>query len=492
MLCRSPTKPLAPRLVLLGGAGAVAAFHLAFLVPWLGWLVLAYLGALFALRHVPTPRWAFYTGLGVGLGIFVPHLAFFWGIFGAAAASLWLILALWHALFLLVLHKVQVRWGTSWATALAPVLWLGLEYFRSELYYLRFSWLGAGSVPPIGLTSPWLPWVGVYGLGALFAALAATATAAVERRRVPGIPICLAWVGLLLLAAWPHRSSASRTLPPPAMSSVKVLGLQLEFPGLPELLTGLDAAVARHPEAVLIVLPEYTFEGPVPERVRAWCRRRSRYLVAGGTEPAGGNAFYNTSFVIDSSGNLVFSQVKAVPIQFFKDGLPAPRQGIWHSPWGPIGLCVCYDLNFSRVVDRLARSGARALLVPTMDLESWGRHEHHLNARLAPIRAAEYRIAIARVASSGISQIVEPTGRVVAEAPFPGPGETVAGTLWWEDQPWPVVPLDRWVAPVAVVTTAALGLALILLDWRDRRAATAPTSALGFRLSAFGSPIADH
>ena len=126
------------------------------------------------------------------------------------------------------------------------------------------------------------------------------------------------------------------------------------------------------------------------------------YALAG--LPSSRRTFYNTAFVIDPRGEVVFRQAKCVPIQFFKDGLPALEQRVWDSPWGKIGFCICFDLSYRRVADALIRSGAQALIVPTMDLAEWGAHQHRLNARIAPIRAAEYGIPIFRLASSGISQ----------------------------------------------------------------------------------------
>ena len=37
-----------------------------------------------------------------------------------------------------------MRFGPVMLACMAPFLWTGLEYFRSELYYLRFSWLSPG------------------------------------------------------------------------------------------------------------------------------------------------------------------------------------------------------------------------------------------------------------------------------------------------------------------------------------------------------------
>ena len=80
--------------------------------------------------------------------------------------------------------------------------------------------------------------------------------------------------------------------------------------------------------------------------------------------------FYDTAFVVGTNGEVVFKQVKSVPIQFFKDGLPAKEQTVWNSPWGKIGFCVCYDLSYTRVTDELVRQGAQLLIVPTMDVEN--------------------------------------------------------------------------------------------------------------------------
>ena len=158
--------------------------------------------------------------------------------------------------------------------------------------------------------------------------------------------------------------------------------------------------------------------------------------------------------MIGPGGDIVFRQVKAVPIQFFKDGLPAPEQKLWDSPWGRIGICVCYDLSYARVTDRLVKLGAEALIVPTMDVADWGKAQHELHAHIAPARATEYGLPIFRVASSGISQLVDRTGRVTATAPCPGDGAILAGTL--EMRGAGRRPLDRWLAPFATGVTAVV------------------------------------
>jgi apolipoprotein N-acyltransferase len=193
----------------------------------------------------------------------------------------------------------------------------------------------------------------------------------------------------------------------------------------------------------------------------------------GGKDPLGPQDFLNTVFVVGPEGEVVHKQAKCMPIQFFKDGQPAREQRLWRSPWGLLGLAICYDLSYTRVMDRLVSQGAQALIVPTMDVSDWGEHEHKLHGRVAPFRAAEYGLPVFRVASSGISQLIDERGRITAQGSFPGPQEVVSGELRLV-QP-KSLPADRTLAAgCAGVAFSLLALMVILAAWRTRIAAAAP------------------
>ena len=153
-----------------------------------------------------------------------------------------------------------------------------------------------------------------------------------------------------------------------------------------------------------------------------------------------------------------------MPIQFFHDGLPATEQRLWNSPWGKIGICVCYDLSYTRVTDELVRQGAQMLIVPTMDVEYWGRHQHELHSRVAPVRAAEYGIPIFRLCSSGISQAVTGAGVVIAQRPMPGTGSFIAAELHLPARGW--LPLYRYLAPICVGITSVILALLLFPAWK--------------------------
>ena len=422
-------------------------------------LIVVYLAALLRLARAETWRKAFYPGLAVGLLIAAVRLAFFWRIFSAAACVLWLVYAFWIGLFVALARLSLRRLGPTWGWVAIPFIWTGLEYFRSELYYLRFSWLN------VGYAFAYEPWLtpthplGVYGVGFVLMAILCGSALAWRKSSVFGNAFAVA--GLAIFFGWSVHNWF--TTAPRSLKPVAIAGVQMEFPTEPTVLLKLKDLIRQHPETELVVLSEYTFHEPVPESVKAWCRTNRRHLIVGGTEPATGTNFFNTAFVIGPTGEVVFKQVKRVPIQFFNDGLPAPEQRVWDSPWGKIGICICYDLSYTRVTDELIRQGAQVIICPTMDLETWGQDQHELHARIAPVRAAEYGVPIFRLASSGISQNVASSGNVFATAPFPGDAAVIAARLWVAAPGQ--LPLDRWLAPLSVAVTALFLAACVVLDF---------------------------
>jgi apolipoprotein N-acyltransferase len=467
-------------LVVLG----IAGFHLAYQFKACSFLILLYLFCLAGLARQRTNRRAFYLGLAIGMLAYGPQLSCFYAIFGPAAIVLWLVLAFWIGLFGLLSRLCLVHCGPAIWLIVSPFLWTGLEYFRSELYFLRFTWLNAGFAFSEHVNTVPFSTLGVYGIGFVLMLAACAVHFWLMRVRARSASVetsepLASNVQRIAALSWPPRAPAAtggllatgalavwtngpllRTQPPLETNGVAVAGIQMEFPGDPQVMTALNRVKKQCPQAPLIVLSEYTFTDPLPDYVRKWCRENQRYLIVGGKDFVTDQKFFDTAFVIDPRGEVVFRQAKSVPIQFFNDGLPAREQALWNSPWGKIGICICYDLSYSQVADRLVRLGAQALIVPTMDVIDWGKHEHELHARVAPVRAAEYGLPIFRVASSGISQLIERRGAVLASAPFPGEEAIVSG--WLDIGPVGRIPLDRVWARVAVAVTVLFVASLMI------------------------------
>jgi len=447
-------------------AVAVACFHAAYTLiqyPAAGLFIVGYALCLVKLTDQPNVRRAFYFGLAAGFLCFAPQLFFFWSIFSIAAIVLWLVLAFWVGLFAAIICGAIRRWGKVRAMWLVPFVWTGLEYFRSELYYLKFSWLNIGyALPePIIHVARNFFGMGMYGDGfVVFFALALF----LSWRQIK-VSIIQLMLILLIIAVFMALMVPMLSRKPNAIS---IAGIQTEFPPASILPKALDKALKKNPDSQIFVLSEYTLDGAVPDSLKNWCHEHARFVVVGGKDFVTNDVYFNTVFVVGTNGEVVFKQAKSVPIQFFKDGLPALAQKVWNSPWGKIGICICYDLSYTRVTDELVRQGAQMLIVPTMDVEFWGRHQHELHSRVAPVRAAEYGIPIFRVASSGISQAVAMDGHVVAQTSMPGIGEIFSAKLRLPSHG--SLPVDRWLAPSCTVVTGVVLAALLILAWKEKRA----------------------
>jgi apolipoprotein N-acyltransferase len=459
-LLKPTALPLDWKKSILWLALAVACFHLAYTslkFPAAGLFIFGYTVGLIQLTNQASVRRAFYFGLATGFLCAAPQCFFFWKIFSIAAVVLWLVFAFWIGLFTAISCGCIQRWGKVKAMWLIPIIWTGVEYFRSELYYLKFSWLNMGYVS-ISVSSIF----GMYGVGfILILVISVICHRKSLSRKTIEFLIAAALAFLILIMLLPATAAARIKL-----LTLPIAGIQMEFPSAGILPKALDKAFNKNTNAQIFVLSEYTLDGGVPDSLKNWCREHSRFLVVGGKDFVTNDIYYNTAFVVGTNGEIVFKQAKSVPIQFFHDGLPAPKQEVWNSPWGKIGICICYDLSYTRVTDELVRQGAQLLIVPTMDVSEWGRHQHELHSRVAPIRAAEYGIPIFRLASSGISQAVDGSGHVIAQTRFDGSAEILAATLRLPMRG--ALPLDRILAPICVGVTTITTVALLFLAWKEK------------------------
>src|SRR6185436_2900358 len=259
---------------------AVACFHAAYIPAHSGLFSLGIVGyviCLTQLSRLRTTRQSFYSGLVIALACYAPHLDCFWRIFGPVAISLWTILAIWIGFFVALTHVAMSRLGPMKAALLVPFLWTGLEYFRSELYYLKFSWMNVGyafaEVPVVSLS-----FLGMYGVGfmvAIFAAGVLVGHKKILRFTLLELLIIVAILAVLAALLFPVVAAMKRFVRP----SVVVAGVQLEFPTEKELMHDLDKLLVVSPtnsfsrrgatNVDLIVLSEYTFmEGEPTQQLK--------------------------------------------------------------------------------------------------------------------------------------------------------------------------------------------------------------------------------
>jgi nitrilase len=399
---------------------AAVGYWIAFATAWAAAGIFIALPCLCVLWRWRSSRQAFYVGLAAGVVIYLPHLLFFWLVFGAFAPALWVVAGLPVGVFLMLLNLAHRRLPEELAFWLTPILWTGVEYARSELWHLRFAWLLPGQAAAF-LPGVRMLWIGVYGLGFLYMLASVMIVQRPRSIRIGGVAGAVVLTIVMYAPALP---------PTPGEGALHVAGVQLEFQSPQAVADTLDQLAAAHPEAQILVLSEYSFTGPVPQIVRDVVRKYHRYFIAGGIKMLEKNQFADTAFVLGPDGEDVFEQGKSVPVQFMDDGIPAAQRRVLDSPWGKIGIAVCYDISYARVMDDFVRQGAQGLIVPTMDVIHWGEYERRmLHGRLGLVRSAEYGIPTFSIWSSGESQLVDRYGRVIAKAGYPGHGDVIAGAF---------------------------------------------------------------
>ena len=104
------------------------------------------------------------------------------------------------------------------------------------------------------------------------------------------------------------------------------------------------------------------------------------------------------------------------------------RAVVADTPWGKLGMTICYDLRFAALYRGLAQSGAEFITIPAAFTQTTGKAHWHTLVRARAIETGCYIIApnqcghhVDERASYGHSLIVDPWGEILADGgPEPG------------------------------------------------------------------------
>lgn len=97
--------------------------------------------------------------------------------------------------------------------------------------------------------------------------------------------------------------------------------------------------------------------------------------------------------------------------------MPGPRDfPVFETPYGRVGLGVCWDRHLPWITRELARAGAQIVLMPVDDDFSGNRWFPPLHASDTVFRAVENRVAFGLGATSGVAMVIDPYGRITAES----------------------------------------------------------------------------
>ncbi|WP_449067352.1 apolipoprotein N-acyltransferase [Prosthecobacter sp.] len=390
---------------------SAAAYPLAF--PPLGWVPLAPLSVmvLMALLRGRTPRGAFCLGMAWGMLAFGTGLSWMWLLFGPLSPALWAVLAFFPALFGGLVAQAERR-GLSggWQALFMALAWTGTEFVRCELMPLRFPWLHLG----LGL-EPWplVSWIGVYGLG--FVAAWVVAALATRRLQLAALLMGGALLAWLMEVRWVKE-------PELAVTTIQAETAPLK--------TYLELSRKAPVGTRLIVWPEYAVSKDVRlsaagelTAIQDLATSAGALIVFGTQTRKGGAKWQNTALTV-TDGRIVGEHGKNHTVHLFDDGERGPAaaafditlgDGRTRPPFhGKMATPICFDCDFHDVVRRMVLDGAQFLAVPSMDAASWSARQHIQHAQLFRVRAAENRRCMVVAASSGVSQIIDQSGRATA------------------------------------------------------------------------------
>jgi predicted amidohydrolase len=175
--------------------------------------------------------------------------------------------------------------------------------------------------------------------------------------------------------------------------------------------------------------------------------RRHRMWIVGGSFPernATDAKVWNTSVLVSDTGEIaaVYRKIHLFDVDLREAGgghyaesaaiAPGKEIVLADTPFGPLGLSICYDLRFPELYRDLAARGARWLAIPSAFTPHTGKDHWEVLLRARAIENQAFVLAPAQCgrhsearSSYGRSMIVDPWGLVLAQA-ADRPGVAVA------------------------------------------------------------------
>ena len=210
------------------------------------------------------------------------------------------------------------------------------------------------------------------------------------------------------------------------------------------------AAGAVAAGAELVCLPEYCgglrSEGgllvppaapeakhPVLDALRDFARDSRVWTLIGSIAVDGpGDLLVNRGYLVDDRGDIrsrydkiFLFDVDLSPTQQYRESAvvaPGAEAVVADTPWGRLGMTICYDLRFPQLYRALAQAGAEILAVPAAFTKVTGEAHWHVLNRARAIENGAVVVAPCAVgavpgggASYGHSLIVSPWGEVLAD-----------------------------------------------------------------------------
>ncbi|TVO57507.1 apolipoprotein N-acyltransferase [Denitromonas halophila] len=441
-----------PLMAMLAGVVSVLGFAPFQLFP-AAVLSLAILFGLLVRQHQAGIGFA--IGLSWGLGSFLGGVSWlyvalhqFGGMPSVLAAFCIFLFCTYLALWPAVAGALFVRFRsgrTARDALLAGGLWALTEYLRGWVL-TGFPWLAIGysQTPPSPLAG-FFPVLGVYGVSALVAALAAGFGIMIQRG--PGRLMPWTVSAVLLLGLGQSLRSVAWTVPDgePVTAALVQTHIEQDLKWQPERLQqwlDLNLELVRTHPAQIVVLPESTLPmlaerlpaGYLAQMGASAAARKGDAIVGVFMRDAEGH-IYNAALSVGASPTQTYAKQHLVPfgeysppsfdwfyrlakIPMSNQTSGAADQPLMHLAGQRLALNICYEDTFGEEIRR--RAGEASILVNLSNLAWYGdsfAQPQHL--QIARVRAMETGRPMLRATNTGMTAAILPDGRVAgALAPF--------------------------------------------------------------------------
>jgi apolipoprotein N-acyltransferase len=362
-----------------------------------------------------------------------------------------------------------------------PLAWTALEWIRTY-FPIGFPWnlLGYAAYQNLNLIQ-FAEFTGVYGVSALIVLFNTVVYVVLFRREGPRVQgIALGVLSTLLVLAWVFGTIRVKNLVQAAPAgSLKIAMVQGDIPQSikwdPNFLSSsFDIYVDQSERAAqmgvdLIIWPEAAaaFFFQPEDRYPAVFAKDEAYrakllAMAAQTHDAflfGAPAlgvednrvgFYNRAYLVTGDGKVAawYDKINLVPfgeyvplrslfgglvnriVKGFGDMFPGRAQTIFDFKGARLGVLICYESVFPDLARRAVKSGANILVNITNDAWYGDSSAPYQLLAMSAMRAIETKTPVVRVANTGISAVIQPTGEITDRTPLFKRGTEIETVSW--------------------------------------------------------------
>ena len=174
--------------------------------------------------------------------------------------------------------------------------------------------------------------------------------------------------------------------------------------------------------------------GPILGAMRALALKAGVWLLLGGFPEKAGSAdrIRNTSVLLNPEGTIsaIYRKMHLFDVHVpggkrFRESEtvePGSDVVVAPTPWGGLGMSICYDVRFPELYRAHAAKGARIIAVPSAFTAETGKDHWHVLLRARAIENQVYVMAPAQIGAHGPTRrsyghalVVDPWGVIVAE-----------------------------------------------------------------------------